>query len=201
MPKVGRRHSRLTPGMDATREHVEYLFGRETRRALRALAQAMRIDLTKCKSTIDVWKALTEKVESGIGNPRDPIVGDPFGVFVTGKCWDGHDKWEQIAVHKTGHMVDEFEAKKIANFLKHEDPVRHCDCPVESGGGCQCPPEQREDANGYCRRCDMTINPLVCGKPITTWSVDNTRINTFGNRNPSGRPIMEARGSQIRGLA
>lgn len=192
---MARRH-RLTPGMDATKDHMEFLFGRSTRRALHALAASMRVDVSKCKNTLDIWKALTERIESGVQNPRDPILGDPFAVFVTGICADGHPLHRQTAVHKTGHMLDEFECKKVIEYLKHQDPVRHCDAQVESGGGCQCP--SPEDATGFCRRCDRTIDPGECGKPITTWQTDHTRISTFEASARTARGvIMEARGGRL----
>ncbi len=149
----------ISPAIDATREHYESprMFGRSSRRALHTLASSLGIDPNKHRTDRALWGAVAEKIDGGVQNTADPIMGDPFAIFVAGTCWGTeehpHPEHRQIAVHKTTHRVDEFEGKKIAQFLKDQPPVHTCDRTLDSGD--------------------------ECGATITSWSVQNTRMGTF----------------------
>lgn len=96
-----------------------------------------------------LWDEVAERMAGGVGDPSTPILGDPFGVFLTGICQRPHEGkgWRrQTAVVKTGARVDQTEGEKIIAHLKAQPDVNLCE---------------------------------TCGGAITTWQADNTRISTF----------------------
>jgi hypothetical protein len=115
---------------------------------------------------LELWNEISRRLHAGVMHPDSPVDGDPYAVFVTGRCTEPHEgrgNHEQTAVVKTGFRVDEAEAKKITAYLRAQVNVNTCE---------------------------------VCGKKISIWSTDVTRISTFAARPENRNPIMA---STIRG--
>jgi hypothetical protein len=112
------------------------------------------------EQVLPLYNLIGEAISGGVQTASDSILGDPFGVFVTGICRNPHDgkgdNW-QTAVVKTGHRVDQPEAEKIIAYLKGQQNVNTCD---------------------------------VCGSTIDVWQCDVTRFETFKARPENRNPIM-----------
>lgn len=139
-------------------------YNRKRRRAMAQMARACDIDPTKFADTpegnLKLWNTISEAIAEGVKRTADPIVGDPFAVFLTGICQADHDgkgDYRQTAVVKTGTMVDQTEGEKIIAFLKAQDNVNTCE---------------------------------ACGERIHVWQADNTRVSTFAARPENRNPAM-----------
>jgi len=120
------------------------------------MAQALDIDthrynLDNPEDLAKLWAKISDAMAGGVAHPSDPIIGDPFAVFLTGICQNiaahpSHLERRQTAVVKTGHRVDQAEAERILAYLKAQENVYTCD---------------------------------ICQGRITTWQSDNTRVSTF----------------------
>ena len=128
---------------------------RTRRRAMSAMAKACGIDPNKYgwepAGIGKLWGEISEAIAGGVQHPSEPVIGDPFAVFVTGICQNldshpTHLERRQTAVVKTGQRVDQFEGERIIAYLKAQENVNTCD---------------------------------VCHRPFTVWSTDNTRVSTF----------------------
>jgi hypothetical protein len=111
------------------------------------------------ENMLQLWNAVSEVIQGGVQTTQDPIIGDPFAVFLTGICKEMHEGkgwYKQTSVIKTGHRVDQKEAEKMQAYLKAQDNVRLC-----------------ED----------------CGSEITTWSLEVTRVSTFAAQDRRGREM------------
>lgn len=107
----------------------------------------------------DLWGAIYEKTRGGIQRPTDVVVGDPFCLFLTGYCEEGHAPYEAtIVAQKDGGVpMDEHEGKEKLAEMKATFPV--CDATLPSG--------------------------QACGKPFHCWSSDMTRMSTFREKQKS----------------
>ena len=101
----------------------------------------------------DLWGAIYEKTKAGIQRPTDVVIGDPFCLFLTGYCDQGHDPYEVTHVAKKdgGIPIDEAEGKAELARMKAAFPV--CDATLASGE--------------------------PCTKPFHSWSADMTRMSAY----------------------
>lgn len=107
----------------------------------------------------ELWNEIARRLHAGVLHPDTPVEGDPYAVFLTGRCTElhqGRGNHEQTAVVKTGFRVDEAEAKKIGAYLKSQANVNTCE---------------------------------ICGARIEIWSLDVTRISTFAARPENPKPM------------
>lgn len=128
---------------------LQHHYSRKQRRAMEIMARSFGIEPAKYPDNRVLWGIVSEAMAGGVKRTQDPVVGDPFAVFLTGICTDMHEGkgWhKQTVVVKTGEMVDQAEGDKIIAYLKAQDNVKICE---------------------------------GCGKKIDTWQTDNTRISTF----------------------
>lgn len=101
----------------------------------------------------ELFGAVVERTKDGVQRTTDAVPGDPFCLFLTGTCADGHAPWETtvVGMKDGGVAMDEHEGKEQLAQMRANFPV--CDATLPSGD--------------------------PCGKPFATWSSDMTRMSVF----------------------
>jgi hypothetical protein len=151
---------------DQTPQDYQHHFSRQSRRAMRKMAESLNIDWEKYPDPADLWEQIAERIAGGIPRANTTIVGDPFCLFVTFRCYN-HDRGmvrtqTLVAKSRTGGPIDEEEGKKIiAQFLGSDRA-----------------------------RCDE------CDAQLTEYSSQMTRQSVFEEqeRDPRAKPMLTPRG-------
>ena len=105
---------------DQTPHDYQHHFSRQSRRAMRKMAESLNIDWEKYPDAADLWEQISEKIAGGVPRANATVPGDPFALFVTFRCYNHRTPWEQtlVARSRTLGPIDEEEGKKIiAQFL------------------------------------------------------------------------------------
>jgi hypothetical protein len=110
------------PIADQTPEDYRHHFDRSSRRALRKMAEACGIDWQRPEyaEPQKLWEAVAEHIAGGVPNTRTVYVDDPFALFVTFRCHNHRETWEQTLVAKSRTLapIDEEEGRRIiAQFM------------------------------------------------------------------------------------
>jgi hypothetical protein len=115
---------------DQTPQDYQHHFSRQSRRAMRKMAESLGIDWEKYPDAADLWEQIAERIAGGVPRANAVIVGDPFALFVTFRCYNHRVPWEQtlVARSRTDSPIDEDEGKKIiAQFIGSERSLcEHC---------------------------------------------------------------------------
>jgi hypothetical protein len=135
------------PPGDLSRPELDAAQDERRRKAILDMAIHYDLDPESYQTLGDLWEAITVRISEGIASPDENIIGNPFAVFVCGRCW-GHDdrphkEWEQIAVVKTGRRVSQYEFDDIVEKVKRDQHLKRCQ---------------------------------QCGRKISTWSNEINRI-------------------------
>jgi len=105
---------------DQTPEDYRHHFDRSSRRAMRKMLIASGLDPDQYPTPEEQWTALAEKIAGGVPRANTVLVEDPFALFVTFRCHNHRDTWEQTLVAKRRDLgpFDEEEGKTaIARFM------------------------------------------------------------------------------------
>jgi len=108
---------------DQTPEDYRHHFDRSSRRAMRKMLIASGLDPDQYPTPEEQWVALSEKIAGGISRTNTAVIGDPFALFVTFRCYNHRVPWEQtlVARSRTDSPIDEDEGKRIiAQFIGSE---------------------------------------------------------------------------------
>jgi len=114
----------MDPIIDQTPHDYQHHFSRQSRRAMRKMAESLDIDWARYPDPADLWEQIGEKIAGGVPRANTVIMGDPFALFVTFRCYN-HERgvYEQtlVARSRNGQPIDEEEGKRIiANFIGSE---------------------------------------------------------------------------------
>lgn len=111
----------------------------------------------------ELFGAIVERTKAGVQRTTDLVPGDPFCLFLTGYCDDGHPEYETTIVAKKdgGIALDEHEGKEQLAQMRAAFPP--CDATLPSGD--------------------------PCGKPFKRWSSDMTRMSVYREK----RKALEGR--------
>lgn len=123
------------------------------RRTIEKMAKRLGITAKRKWTDYELWGAIYERTKGGVQRPSDLVAGDPFCLFVTGICDQGHAPWKMTIVAKKdgGVFMDEGEAKEKLAEIRENFPV--CDATLPSGDACK--------------------------KEVGQFSVDMTRMSVF----------------------
>ena len=136
-----------------TRPRKGQFMDRRTRKTIEKLAKRLGITPKPTWTDFELWGHIYERTRGGIQRTSDTVLGDPFCLFVTGYCDDGHDPHKMTLVAKKpgGVAFEEMEGKKEAQRIRENFPP--CEATLPSGE--------------------------PCGKTLHRWMVDMTRMSVF----------------------
>lgn len=126
---------------------------RRMRRTIEKLAKRLGVTPKPSWSDFELWGHIYERTKGGIARTSDTVLGDPFCLFVTGYCDEGHQPHAMTLVAKKpgGVAFEETEGKDEAARMKDRFPP--CEATLPSGE--------------------------ACGKRQAHWMVDMTRMSVF----------------------
>lgn len=121
------------------------------------------------ESLLRLWTEISEVISGGVPSTETHIPNDPYAVFVTGICKDLHNGQ---GWHKQIAVV---KTGHRVDQAEGEKIVLHL------------------KAQANVHTCE------ICGRRISTWQVDNTRVSTFAASERQGTAMAQPiiRGSDI----
>lgn len=141
-------------------------YSRSQRRAMAQMARACGIDPEKYASTPDgtlqLWNAIAEQIAGGVPRVSAQVDGDPFAFFCTAIC----DNLEGHPVHEQFRMTAVIKTGRLVDQ------------------------DEAEKMGAYLKAQENVNTCEICHQPITTWSMECTRVSVFAARPENANPHM-----------